>query len=798
MKKAGITCITTVLLFGSTTPVAAVTPGAVSSLPAASMSVPSKAPAASEEAPPPADTRISREQAIELAKQYVTVPGDYALQGVNYHTDKYGSRGSRGSWHLSFTKQDDKRHYGNISVSVDSDSGQLLSHYIHENDPGKKPVFPPKVDQAQAKQIAWDYIAKLNPDKKEHLTYYKEAGHHNRKPLAGNAQYTFRFARTANNIVFPQNSIHVTVDGEGKINSYNVDWNSAISFVPPDKPISTEQAAEQFKKLAEVRLQYLLPPAGSGTSEPLLSYQMDAFMLDAHTGAALLPSGIPKESVPAMTLVSERPLTEVPKEPLKLTKEQAADLVKQKLPLPADAKLENASYQENIDPRTGTASSQWELSWSTAAGAANNHPNIHASVDSNSGAVLRYTRQDYRPLRSSEGTEPGKEMLSRDQLKDKATEYVKNLLPTYAHELWLQPEADSASMPVMQQMTNIGFNFRRIVNGVYTEYESANINLDRKTGDIVEYHSNVTPTRYPSARPQTITAEQAKETLLSLYDIELQYITVHKGSLNYKGMAMALPVEKYNTMVAAGEIKHDAQAEKPETKLAYNLKPKAQLFEPIYLDAVTGQWKHRDTNAVVQPVTAEPTDIQGHWAEEALRLMLDYQALDVIDGKVQPDGLITRGEMIKMLLTALNGGYYPVGAGLYAERTASFADVAKNSKYFAYIENAIDRKLIDRSSDTFYPEGTLSRAEIADLIVRGLGYRQLSQVEGLFTLKATDVDGIPTKGSIAIVNALSIMSLEGGKFSPNVQVTRAQAATIFYKFLQVRSELQEPAAHPVY
>ncbi|NOU95190.1 S-layer protein [Paenibacillus sp. LMG 31456] len=783
MKKLGIASITSIMLLSSVAPVSAMMPEAVNVM-AVKPEISLGQTLSNEEAP--VDTKISRERAIELAKQYVKVPDGFTLQGVGYH-NAYGSGSSRGSWNMNFNKQDQKRYYGSINVSVDSDSGQLISYYINNYDPDKKPVFPPKVDLEHAKQIALDYIAKTNPDEKEQLKFYDQFEQLYRKPLTGSAQYPFQYVRVVNGVVFPQNSISLTVDGEGQIISYNMQWDSKLTFNAPKVILSTEQANEQFKKLAEPRLQYIFPNRPSGKVTPLISYQMESFMFDAQTGDALLYTGAPRSARPAVIPASDKPLEEMPKEPLKLTKEQAIERVTKLLPLPADAKLENASYQENHDPRTESTSIQWDLSWST--GKDKDNPTIHAAVDSNTGAVLRYSRYNYRIAQAEAEAAQDTSNLSNDQLKEKAVAYVQKLLPTYAHQLYLEPQIYDIPVEKLQQMPYNNFNFRRLVNGVYTEYESININLDRKTGEIQDFYSNISSIPYPTDKPKVISEDEAKRILLSQYDVELQYMTFMNGGRGYPYYSSSIPMEKYNLMVAAGEIKPSEEApQKPETKLVYNLKSKAQFREPSFLDAATGEWKNRETIQVITPIS-EPTDIAGHKAEEALRLMVDYQALDVVDGKVQPDGLITRGEMIKMMLASVNGGYYPMAAGAYAERSASFSDVAKDSKYFAYIENAIDLNLIDRSSDTFKPDATLTKSEMADLIVRALGYRKLAQVEGLFSTSATDLEGVKNKGAIAVLNALSIMPLEAGKFKPSEQITRAQAATTFYKFLQIRSEL---------
>src|SRR5690606_28404352 len=100
-------------------------------------------------------------------------------------------------------------------------------------------------------------------------------------------------------------------------------------------------------------------------------------------------------------------------------------------------------------------------------------------------------------------------------------------------------------------------------------------------------------------------------------------------------------------------------------------------------DATDGQWKRRDTGETAQLIIPEAQDIDGHWAELALRLMIAYEAIDVTDGRVHPDKIMTRGEMIKMLVIAINGGR----GGIYygKERAATFSDVASGSALFYFV-----------------------------------------------------------------------------------------------------------------
>ncbi|WP_426450773.1 YcdB/YcdC domain-containing protein [Paenibacillus sp. S-38] len=805
-KPWGIAGITTAILLTSTAPLPAITSAASAEqapavlLPAAIPSAPAKeaAPAASEA---PVNTAVSRERAIELAGSYVTLPSDYKLQSVNYQVTPSAGGSTRGSWNLSFVKQDAKGYYGSISVTVDSNSGELLSYQIYDNDPDRKPSFPPQVSLEKAKAIGEAQLAKLLPKEQSQLTYAAEDEKNFRKPLSGETQYPLRWVRSVNGIPFYANEVRITVDGDGRIVSYSKQWDDSLTFAPAGTPIAADKAADILRQASAPRLQYVTPyNADSSAQQLYVSYLSDPLMVDAASGEALTLSGGKPATAAKPVPVSDKPLAELPASSLKLTKEQAVERITAQFPLPKDAKLEDASYREFTDPRTNRTTSAWDLRWSIGGSPENGGKAVYASVDSSTGIILAYSPNEFRPLAAS--TDAAGTELSSDELRSKAVEHVKELLPAYAHQLYLEPQGEESPewKTKLAVMPYYPVNFRRIVGGIPTEYESVTLGLDRKSGELKELSSNLSTIAYPAEPPKVIAEDEARKLLLGQYDIKLQYVIDYKGKPSPYGFAGTggMAQEKYNVMVASGEIKPES-AEKLQTRLVYGLVPKfTEREQQLFLDAESGKWRSRESGREVDPFAAPPADITGHWAEEALNLMIDYGALDVTDGKVQPDGLITRGEMVKMLLAAVNGGYLPISAGAYAERSASFADVAKDSKYFAYVENAADRGLIDRTSGTFQPDAALSRADLAELLVRALGYRKLAQTEGLFVQQATDLEAgaAASPGAVALVNGLGIMTLEDGRFRPKTEMTRAEAATAFYKYLQVRAELQDSPVNP--
>jgi hypothetical protein len=301
----------------------------------------------------------------------------------------------------------------------------------------------------------------------------------------------------------------------------------------------------------------------------------------------------------------------------------------------------------------------------------------------------------------------------------------------------------------------------------------------------VNYYTSLSKLPYPQRKPEVLAVDKAKELLLSQYDIQLNYTILDPESM------AGMPIEKYKLMVASGVTMPvppvSAGSSKLEAKLVYSLIPK-YVREAFLLDAQTGEWKNASNGEAISLERVKVDDIDNHWAKNELQLMLDYQALDVKDGKVNPDQTITRGELIKMLVIAMNGGN--VGIHYGAERLNSFADVKADSKYFAYVENAVDRGLLDPGAE-FNPDAKMDREEMAELIVKALGFSSLTKFAGVFNTSFQDASTMKNAAVAAVVLGLDIMSLSSGKFEPQQEVTKAQAASAFFRFLQRRAELQQ-------
>jgi len=733
---------------------------------------------------PALDAKITKDQALERAKGYIALPEGYTLQSISLNA-YYGMNGQNiPTWNISYTKKVKDRFYGSANISINGLDGSLTSFNINDDDPDHKPSYPPKVDYQAAKELAAAFIGKVNPEKQKELLYDDALEKSFRTPLDGNYQYNIRYDRSVGGIPYSGNGLNVNVNGEGQITGYWYNWDDKVTFDQASTPISKEKAAGLIREKAELALHYQIPYNPQGKRVPIISYGMNGFALDASTGEVW--NAFPNVTGNNKPL-TDKPLGAAPSATLNLTKEEAVKKIVSTFNLSADYKLQEANFNESKNPETGETTSTWNMSWNkattdtSASGKLVGGNNVWAAVNSKTGEILTFSI--YVPYPDSDKAVEGK--VSLEDAITKSTDFVKAQLPSSTDQLVLNVQKDY-SEEQLKLMRTWDVTYKRVIDGVVAGNEEVRVSIDRVTGAITAFYGSISNVEYPSKKPDVISIDKAKDLWLAQFDVKLGYVL--EGNGNYGPM----PIEKYRVMMAAGEIPLTAvpntNGGETKAKLVYSLVPKNSNRESFLLDAQSGQWRSAQSGEVISLDKVVASDIENHWAQNELQLMLDYQALDVKDGKVSPDQTIKRGEMVKMLVIAMNGG----GGGIYygAERAASFADVSNGSKYFAYVENAVDRGLLDVGKD-FNPEGTMDREEMAQLIVKALGYHSLTKFEGVFNSQFADAGELKNVGDAAIVLGLQIMTLTDGYFAPKEEVTKAQAASAFYRFLQKRSELQE-------
>lgn len=728
----------------------------------------------------PVNVAITKEKAEELARSSVSIPKEYTLQSTSFSTDVLAS-GKRSVWGLDFVKKVNGKHKGSIYVRLNADNGQLIEFNSYVDNPSAKPTYPLKVEREEAVQLAGSFINKIAPDYAGQLQYNPDYGIQLLPPLTGEVRHSIRYDRLVNGIPYVDNYIELDVDSEGHILRYTLQWDDTIVFPDVQTKLTPAQANTKLKELAKPILTYIIPNNTGGQTErkPLLGYEMGTLAIDAISGQ-LVKEAYSRPSISASP-VSDKALGDKPAAG-SLTEQQAVDKVKASFKLPGDAELAGTSFNEYTDEFTGKKQAYWYINWSIKSGNKENG-SASATVDSHTGVIRSFNFYYYD---RDNTTKPS---VSYEQAKSKAVAAVKQHLPWAADELYLiEAEPGQYDANKLGSLDAYYITFAHKIHGAVVDQDYVSVSIDARTGDIRSYDANIADFVYPDKAPATIGSSQAIENWLTYYRTELTYYLAQQ--VTYQGQP--IPIEKYNLMLASGEIKVGDVEYKSQAQLVYRLVPRI-IDESVFLDAETGNWRNRSTGEVTQLEKPKATDIDGHWAQRQLELMVAYKALDVKDGKVRPNAIVTRGELIKMLVLAMNSGRSPIayGSGDTASGQATFNDVAKSSSYYIYIESAVQQNLIDVGDGTFNPEGEVDREEMAELIVRALGYNSLAEYEDLFNVTFKDAAKTEKKGQAAIVVGLKIMSLSNNEFQPDKKVSRAEASTAFFRFLQTRADLQE-------
>ncbi|MCF0150743.1 MAG: S-layer homology domain-containing protein, partial [Firmicutes bacterium] len=107
-------------------------------------------------------------------------------------------------------------------------------------------------------------------------------------------------------------------------------------------------------------------------------------------------------------------------------------------------------------------------------------------------------------------------------------------------------------------------------------------------------------------------------------------------------------------------------------------------------------------------------DTKGIDAEEAINVLTGLGVLEgYSDGTFKPEKTVTRAEMVKMIIAALN---MPVKEGTYSTQ---FVDVAPTAWYSAYVSYGVTLGIIEGKSATIFdPNGIVTYDQAITMTMR--------------------------------------------------------------------------------
>ncbi len=174
------------------------------------------------------------------------------------------------------------------------------------------------------------------------------------------------------------------------------------------------------------------------------------------------------------------------------------------------------------------------------------------------------------------------------------------------------------------------------------------------------------------------------------------------------------------------------------------------------------------------------TDIDGHWAEERIRMAVELGFVSGYgDSAFGPSRPVTRAEFAAMLSRALL---------LKGSGDTSFTDNGQIPRWAREaVATAAEAGLIHGYDDgTFRAERLINRAEMTVMIIRALGVQPVAGAEPGFA----DVANIPNwaKPSVKLAVDQGLMQGRGGNvFSPLEQATRAEAVSLILNLLSKKA-----------
>lgn len=564
------------------------------------------------------DVKIKKDQAIEIAKTLLDDPSLYTAGNI-YLNPMYGIYGVSGAnWTIDFTG---KNASSNVNVTIDANTGKVIGFNNWNNDETQQNTQE-FMTREQALVIAEKMLReKFGIDlgkfeiQKEDMSIYDL-----KMPVGGTRVYYFNYTRLVNGVLFPFETINVSIDGvSGQLRNYyhnesQFDFNKLPS---KDNAISAQKALEQYRNAVGMSLQYITVYQDKPKAVLVYAPTNYLYMLDAVSGKPLnydgqlynLPSAGGVQLIPMDpdATIGAKQITE--KEAAALAekyKEMAENLYGIKFD---DANKYTDRYQQNSEDI-------WNGSW--YRNDKNDNFSFYISINLNTGHIVNLSLSKYdnggiMPMEIEKGAaassivnpavpdaaiavegsqgqtqaqppvaaqEPAimpapdyvqkpveiNEKFDRAAGREKALDFIKAMLPeTYGFfaESDEQPVMTDEAMKYTREHT---YTFVRIVNGIAYRENSISVSVDRETGEIRNMYYGWSDLDFQ--KPDgIISSEKAENKYFGDMEAKLSYYLITSYDYNTGTVADVKPV------------------------LVYNFTMKSSPYAPYqYVDAFTGEF----------------------------------------------------------------------------------------------------------------------------------------------------------------------------------------------------------------
>ncbi|MED5016400.1 S-layer homology domain-containing protein [Paenibacillus chibensis] len=722
------------------------------------------------------NAKVTKEQAVQTMISLFPILKDYKLENASY-SENENSDASGAAWMLNWSVTKGKSSYY-FTTNVNAVTGEILNFNQPMNVSNEDSAYyPPEVSKEQAEKAAKDFIRKAAPSISVDNLVTTGNIYGSVKTLLGPVTYSFMYNLKVNGVPTDGEMINISVDGKGRIVSY--DRNSYNQKYPSNQTsLSSSEATEAFKKDTSIQLAYVSNNDFYGLGNKSqkdwqLAYIIQPYLLsiDAKTGKKFNPDPAADETAPTDIKYTALPAAKqsfTPHTGQLLTSKEAtqrfSDLVPSSKDYSMNAYLTN--YWMNTDQQV------WNINWNQKDNPMQGE-NISMNVDAATGQLLNYGRNLYT-MSGSPNNKDDKSAaqtsaaISETKAREKAIELVEKYYPDADKVLKLSNQSDVVKSG---GKTSFRYVFQRFYNNLPMYNHQVNVTLD-SDGKLYSYYTNGVLAKgfekELDALAAKITPEDAASKIKDGLGAELRY-------------------------TRSGGYYLDLGFIEPKITLIYAPTFKGARDIP-YLNAVTG-----DFQVYGIPVDNKqdgsvklPADAISHSASKDLATLLEYDVISPdSDGLLHPDAELTYGDMIMMITKAVYPGQYYYDSGRIGTQ---FSDVPADSPYAQGVQMFAERGWFRNASGELHPQQKLTRSKLADMIVEILHYDRLAKFydSAPEVMTLSDAASISNKGAVELVMKLGLMSTKDGKFEPGKVVTKAEAASFLVLLAHIQGKVDSP------
>lgn len=719
--------------------------------------------------PDASKAKITQDQAVAKLRELFPVLKDAAVSSVRLGGDNsYPSSTNQMVWNINWGYELGNTSYG-FSSMIDAVSGDLVSTSISFPLAQDTAYYPPKLSSAEALEKARSFIAKAAPSLGQGDIQLEDDTSLNldRGALFGTVKYSFSFNILKNGLP-TSDVLWITIDGNGNVVLFN---KPAAGLVYPSaKPaVSLESAKKDFADSLSVGLYYIPVYTDNQVDKWILGWQpreQNLYPIDAQSGKRIDNDGKEASSLP----VSDEtvPQTKERFQPISTGKEisaaEAAKLVQQVVSVPAERKLVTQMLGTGYP---NTKQKVWRLSWEAERkGVVSGFPSrSYAEIDASTGQIYQFQLEQFTGSADAklQPAPAGGKKLTQKEAKQQAISLINRLYDQASTELKLAGHDEAWS--VLKDEQGFRYEFVRYYKGIPISDAAITLVMD-SYGRLQNYSAvnNAGVEMLKEPLTPVLSKSEALQSYKEKYTLKLQYKRIGGYS--------------------------NIQYVEPKEKLVYNPVPVSNKDQYEVLDAITNKWVKVYPYAAQFSNASTAADLKGHPAEKQLTELLKYGVLTPdADGKLKPDQEITVGEWVTFIAKASTPYYTGYSTGTEQKVAAG---VSRDSKYYPAISYAVSHGWISKDTQ-LQPDNSLSREQLAVLLASFLKYNKLSAFlqNDSAVSSFSDASAIQDKGAVALVVKLGLMQGEGGKFNPQQKVTRADAASVIMKLVELQDKTDQ-------